>query len=68
MSVEEVEDVRVKIYLLWEVTGVLLMIEWIEVSLCFKAHTVKIDESLVFVRHLGIQSKDIKGLIGHHKK
>jgi hypothetical protein len=29
---------------------------------------MKIDERLVFVRHLGMESKDIKGLLGHHKK
>jgi hypothetical protein len=50
------------------VAGVLLVIEAVEVSLCFKADTMKIDESLVFVRHLGIDSKDIKRLLGHDKK
>lgn len=68
VEVEELEEIRVKMYLLWMVAGVLLVIEGVEVSLCFKADTMKTDESLVFVRHLGIESKDIKGLLGGHKK
>jgi hypothetical protein len=36
VAVEEVEEIRVKMCLLWVVVGVLLVIEGVEVSPCFR--------------------------------